>query len=104
MSWEMVGLLMSVAMAWSGLLVAAVKWLLDRNQAHIDRRFQALEDAHKTEAAQWHRVERDLLKLRGDLPNEYVRREDWIRFGGTVEAKLDGLANKIDSVKDRLHA
>jgi hypothetical protein len=34
-------------------------------------------------------VERDILRLRADLPLKYVRREDWIRFGNTLEAKID---------------
>ncbi|HEX4208746.1 MAG TPA: hypothetical protein VHY56_00010 [Candidatus Binataceae bacterium] len=38
-----------------------------------------------------HTLERELLQLRAQLPVEYVRREDWIRFSNTLEAKLDAM-------------
>lgn len=34
-------------------------------------------------------------KLHQSLPLEYVRREDWIRFASTIDAKLDRLADMI---------
>jgi len=40
--------------------------------------------------------ERSILKLRAELPLEYVRREDWIRNQTVIEAKLDALAAKLD--------
>lgn len=40
--------------------------------------------------------ERNLLRLRAELPLEYVRREDFIRNQTVIEAKLDALAEKFD--------
>ncbi len=104
MNWELIVLITTIVLALCGFMVATMKWLLDKYQAHLDSRFQSLEKAQEGEREQWQRIERDLLLLRAELPNEYVRREDWIRFGSTMEAKLDGLGAKIDSVKDRLNA
>ncbi len=43
-----------------------------------------------------------------NLPLEYVRREDWIRFSGTLDAKLDAMREEmreqIAEVKERLYA
>jgi hypothetical protein len=40
------------------------------------------------------------------LPLEYVRREDWIRFSSTLDAKLDAmrteLRDEINELKERL--
>lgn len=66
-------------------------------QKHWDTKFAALEGAMRADAAEWSRVERSLLELKADLPVHYVRREDYIRGQTVVEAKLDGLALKIEN-------
>lgn len=70
-------------------------------QTHWDLKFGALEQLAKQEANQWQRLDRDLLQLRADLPLQYVRREDWIRQEVTINAKLDALAAKIDTLNQR---
>jgi hypothetical protein len=49
-----------------------------------------------------------LFELRASMPLEYVRREDWIRFSGSLDAKLDAMREEmreeIAEVKDRLYA
>lgn len=69
------------------------------NTEHWDAKFKAvLEDQQKgTEA--WRSLERDFLKFRGDLPLEYVRREDFIRNQSVIEAKLDALALHIQNLQ-----
>ena len=64
---------------------------------HWDARFGALEKAAHEEAGQWRRVERDLMDLRAELPLHYVRREDYIRGQSVIEAKLDGLALRMEN-------
>ena len=53
-------------------------------------------------------LENALTELRVNLPLEYVRREDWIRFSGTLDAKLDAMREEmreqIAEVKERLYA
>ena len=91
--WQLLGLLLSGL----GALWGVVKHGLGESQRHLDERF-ALQDAtreshHKAlagrldgieavnreDAAQWQRVERDLLKMQAEMPLHYVRREDYIR-------------------------
>ncbi len=64
--------------------------------ARWDARFSELHKASQEESRNWHRVERELLKMQAELPREYVRREDHIRFETVIHAKLDALAAKID--------
>lgn len=97
MDLQVIGISITVILAWSGLLIGIIKWLLDRYQSHIDRRFTALEEANKAEVREWQRIERELLELKADLPMKYVRREDNIRQEVTINAKLDALARKIDA-------
>lgn len=96
MDLQFLGITITVILAWSGLLIGIIKWLLDRYQSHIDRRFTALERANEVEVREWQRIERELLELKVDLPMHYVRREDNIRQEVTINAKLDALARKFD--------
>ena len=40
-------------------------------------------------------LEREILQLKAELAREYVRREDWIRFGATLDAKMDAMRAEI---------
>lgn len=64
---------------------------------HWDEKFSGLESAAKQEAQRWQSVERELLQLKADLPLQYVRREDYVRNQSVIEAKLDGLAVRIEN-------
>ena len=97
---RVVALFVTVALAWSGGLIGIIKWLLDRYQAHIDRRFASLEKANEAEAKEWQRVERELMGLKADLPVQYLRKEDAIRQEVVINAKLDALAAKIDLLRE----
>ncbi|MDR2155916.1 MAG: hypothetical protein LBE78_12990 [Burkholderiaceae bacterium] len=68
------------------------------NHEHLSRRLDAIELAARSEGDNWQRVERDFLRWQAEMPIHYVRREDYVRGQSIVEAKLDGLAAKIDNV------
>lgn len=93
--------LITLMIAFFGACGAAGKLLLGQTQRHIDRRFNVLEESARVEAGQWQRLERDLMQLRADLPVNYVRREDYIRGQSVIEAKLDGLAAKLEAAQLR---
>jgi hypothetical protein len=61
-------------------------------QANFDQLLRARQEEEK----QWRQVERDLNALRIELPKEYVRREDHIRFETVINAKLDSVAKSIE--------
>ena len=73
------------------------RMLLGQVEKRLDTRFLSLERAAQEESSQWRRVERELLDLRAELPLHYVRREDYIRGQSVIEAKLDGLALRIEN-------
>jgi len=66
-------------------------------QKHWDSQFTALELAAVDEAKGWQRVERDIMQMKADLPVNYVRRDDYIRNQSVIEAKIDGLAVRIEN-------
>ena len=109
----------SLAVSFFGASAAAGKLLLSQTQKHLDHRFNTQEAARaanhdpvsrrldsieagaREEMGNWQRIERDLLKFQADMPLNYVRREDHIRVQSILEAKLDGLATKIDNAQLR---
>jgi hypothetical protein len=62
----------------------------------------ALQDSHRL----YNDTQKEFLKLQSVLGTDYVRREEWIRLGSTLDAKMDALNRKIDdrmeSLFDRL--
>lgn len=113
--WHLVTLLM----AFFAMCGATGKVLLSQFQKHMDQRFIDQEGARKSfhtqlqsrlegiektalaEANEWKRVERELLELKADLPQHYVRREDYIRGQSVIESKLDALYNKMENAQLR---
>ncbi|ECO4186710.1 hypothetical protein FYD92_06260 [Salmonella enterica] len=90
--WEVI----SMALSFLGVLVAAGKMLLTQIEKRLNERFEALEVARKESESGWSRLEREFLEFRADMPLNYVRREDYIRGQTVIEAKLDALYNKIE--------
>jgi hypothetical protein len=113
--WQLVLLLI----AFFGAVAGGGKLLLGQTQRHLDERFAAqeqtrsanhtqlsqrldgIETANRQEANEWQRLERDFLKFQAELPVQYVRREDYIRGQSVIEAKLDGLATKLENAQLR---
>ena len=83
--WQLVTLVTTVAIALSGGFAFLFRQLLRQFEKRLGAKFEALE----SQSENWHRVERDLMQLRIDLPQQYVRREDYIRNQTVIETKLD---------------
>ncbi len=97
MSWDAAATFTLVAVTIAGINLGALKWMFDHYYRGMIR-----------ETARWEQIERGLLELRASLPLEYVRREDWIRFSGTLDAKLDAMREEMreetGALKERLYA
>lgn len=96
---KMIGLAVSLLIAWSGFLVGVIKLLLGRVTRDLDNRLDRIASAQAADADEWRRVERELMALRAALPVEYVRREDHIRNQSVIEAKLDALASELKQTR-----
>ena len=71
--------------------LAAIRWVLTAQAKELHARLETI----KGNGTDFSHVERELLRLKADLPIEYVRREDWIRFSNTLEAKVDALRAEL---------
>ncbi|MGH8037020.1 MAG: hypothetical protein ACREPD_04690 [Stenotrophomonas sp.] len=89
--WQVISLLI----AGAGMLVGLVKWGTGQIKASIDQRMAGFERA----AEGWRDQERQLLQLRLELPERYLRREDYIRGQTVIEAKLDAINSDIKTIQ-----
>lgn len=76
-----------------------VGWLVKSLKQALTERLDDLSRAHKEEAQKIAHVERSLLELKAELPREYVRREDHIRYSAVIEAKLDAQGEALHNIK-----
>lgn len=111
--WQMITLLL----AFFGSVAGFGKILLDQVERRQAERFEAHDharaegqkamrdifDQHLNEerrnANAMQALERDFLNWKADMPVQYVRREDYVRGQVIIEAKLDGLFNKLEIVQ-----
>jgi hypothetical protein len=92
MTWEAVATFALSFVTLVGLNLGAIRWLLTRNETELGSR---INDLKRNGSDFSHLLERELLQLKATLPVEYVRREDWIRFSNTLEAKIDAMRAEV---------
>lgn len=78
-----------------GAFFAVVKVLLMQHLRMIDERFNALA----SDSQAWRDLEREFLQFRVELPEKYVRREDYIRGQTVIESKLDSISSELKVVQ-----
>lgn len=97
MTWEAIASFLLVLVTLIGINIGTIRSMLERHRSAL------LRDSER-----WQEIERAVFELRASMPLEYVRREDWIRFSGSLDAKLDAMREEmreeIAEVKDRLYA
>lgn len=87
--------LITLAIALMGVFAGLVKLLLMQLASSMGKRLDAMAEESKG----WRQVERELMQLRAELPERYVRREDYIRGQTVIEAKLDAINSKVELVQ-----
>lgn len=99
--WQLVAFGGSLLGGFATIIVGAGKVIARQFENRINERFDVLQKAREAEAQGITSLERQFLQFQADMPLHYVRREDYVRGQTIVEAKLDGLATKIDNVQLR---
>lgn len=113
--WQAISLLLFFLTACGGmgkLLLTQIERQLDSrfeaeqqaratNHTQIQDRLTRLEESARGTEGEWKRVETKVLEMQLDIAEKYVRREDYIRGQSIVEAKLDGLATKLENLQLR---
>jgi len=100
MSWEAMGIFLTFFVALGALNLAAVGVLFKQHEFGDRARFEALQREGSDFS---HAIESELSNLKAELPTDYVRREDWIKFGALIDAKLETMRREMESVRERLY-
>lgn len=66
-------------------------------EKHIKELVNSIDAANKRLDTDMQKLQRDLLVLRAELPEKYVRREDYVRGQSIIESKLDALAMRLEN-------
>ncbi len=74
---------------------------LDSKFDALNQRLAKIEEGELLNNQAVTQVERDLMKLRAELPEKYVRSEDYIRGQSRLEAKIDSLAGGLQRAQLR---
>ena len=98
----MLELIIPIAAAYTAGVIGLCRWLVDRNLAASDRRVAMLEQRQQQIMSGQHENQRDFYKLRAELPEQYVRHEDFVRFGLSLDAKIDRLNQSFKESFDRM--
>jgi hypothetical protein len=94
------GILLIFFVALGALNLAGISILFRQHESGDRARFEAL----RREGSDFsHAIEGELSGLKSELPSAYVRREDWIRFGAVIDARLDTMRREIESMRERLY-
>lgn len=95
--WQLLGLGLTLLSGFAGIIFGAGRLIAAQFESRINERFDVLQRAREAEAQGITNLERDFLRFQADLPLHYVRREDYVRGQSVIEAKLDGLALRIEN-------
>lgn len=89
----LIGFGITILITLIGAFWGLLSLLFKQFEQRIEKQFQTIED----DAKEWSRIEKEFLHFKAELPNQYVRREDYIRNQTVIESKLDALALKIEN-------
>lgn len=98
MTFSELGAMVSIGVAVLGAIIAILRIALGQFEKRIGEKFAALEETLRREGSQLVELQRTVETLRQQMPVEYVRREDWIRFSTVIDAKLDRLGERLSDL------
>ncbi len=89
--WQLISLFFTLL----GMFLGLAKLLLSQFERRVDGRFDTL----MVESRNWRNVENDVLKLRLEIAERYVKRDDYVRGQTVIEAKLDAISSELKNVQ-----
>jgi predicted Holliday junction resolvase-like endonuclease len=107
--WQLITLLLAFFAA-VGLAARVFLGLINQG---LDDRFRALKEASATANSNLHEelkrqgrdiqkmqdLERQFLQFQAELPNQYVRRDDYIRSQTVIEGKIDRIVQMVSTLQ-----
>lgn len=100
-TWPMVAFMVSMIIGGAGFLLGIIKWLLNREINALAESIKGTGAAAKKAGEDLAVHKTEYLRFLAELPLNYYRKEDWIRFETTMHMKLDAVAREIKSLECR---
>jgi|SRR5579885_268942 len=101
--WHAVAALVSTFVALTGLYVMIMWRILARHEQREDERNRPLMERLEEHGVKLLEHERNLLEFKAELPKTYVMRDDWVRFGATLDAKLDVIRDEMQELRKAVY-
>lgn len=98
-TWQQAAIYVSVAMFVFGVLFQTIGYFARQIIISVHRRFDEMVTRMDAEALRVSGIERELLDLRARLPEQYVRREDWVRVQAVTDARYDAINARLASIQ-----
>jgi len=95
--WSLFLFLAGLIAAWSLMILGVIRFIISKCVTDLERRIGGLSNIGKD----YQKLERSLLEMKADLPINYVRREDFIRFDTVINVKLDRLHDLIEEIREK---
>lgn len=73
------------------MVLALLGWFALRSVRGIDDQLQGINKKIDNTNTEIHRLDRDIMNLKAELPRDYTRREDFIRTVGGIDVKIDNV-------------
>lgn len=96
-------LAVTLALFFLGTLFGLVKYIANQQEQREKERYEKLWQALdslanelRQEANATLQLERRFMEFKAELPRDYVRRDDFVRAIGTIEAKVDNFALRME--------
>lgn len=98
--------LAGLLVALGGLILAMSRQQEQRFEKYLNAKFEdqnkqllGQEGRHDKSDRRVTEIERDVMQLRSELPEKYLRREDYVRGQTVLESKMDSLALRIENLQ-----
>ena len=99
-------ILIPFAILFLGTLIGTIRYFLKNFAEDIKTQFtkletniEGLEKKIDENDEKVNQVERDFMNFKADLPRVFVMKDDYIRFTGILEQRIDNLGRTVDSIK-----
>jgi len=92
------GIVIGAAITMATAAWGLIRWFATRSVTHTDRQFEETKRELSEIRKELGDIRADSQTLRNEVGANYVRRDDWVGFDATVNAKMDGLHRRFDQV------
>lgn len=92
-----VSIIVGLLVVWGGVVFGLFRWLIVKDYQRMETKFLELENRAKEGMSRYMEFDRQLLLLRTEMLENYIKRDDWIRFASVIDAKIDRIAERNQS-------